>query len=575
MRSRRPAIGQQTRPRTLVGALSSAALLVSLAALAVNAGGCGSCTTTGGDVTRVMPAEASGGIVVSELGGLREDSVAFLAGIEGTSGLLELVEARYGVDLSEPDGLSEAGIDADAGLAVFADGDFIGVAVGVSDAERFLELVRERANRGAGAIMRDVEGAEKLLAGDSPAALEGGVVGLDWNLAAGVTSDHIGMLLVGPPGGDPVARWQQLDSGSGGFAATGPATLARGDGGEGAVAWGAGRLALPIPEAVPALVTPYLEGLRDWTGNLSMDPNRFGLSLKATWGGAEPLPVGWVNGTREQGDFAELFPRSTTALLRGRVDVARIRAIPSFLRTTFMPKRLPDIDGLLAPPPNDLIEALDGDYAVALLGVDADVTISALQDPRQRTTAALQLLHLAVAVRLLEPDDGPRLAKAIATSATTMNTDLETRLSDARAKKTKMTQARWDNLKARWTVADISGGGWTGHTMVRKERSYHVITKGNFLVFLTGSGEVERFIAVSEGTAMNLRSASEDPAVIDALVSADKTFGLYISFTRITRELADKGVPPYFLKVINTIRFITVSIAASAGEVSIDLDVKQ
>ena len=74
-------------------------------------------------------------------------------------------------------------------------------------------------------------------------------------------------------------------------------------------------------------------------------------------------------------------------------------------------------------------------------------------------------------------------------------------------------------------------------------------------------GEVERFLAVGEGRAAAVAALGEEgaPAAALGLGEAPPGIGVLATFGRITRELGDKGVPPYFLKMVGDVRAIAAT----------------
>lgn len=505
-------------------------------------GACGGCESAGGDATRVLPETTRAALIVPAVGQLREQLVTFLAGVEGTQGVLDLVRERYGVDLSSVEGLRAAGVDPAAPLAIFQVDDAVAVALGVASEERFLELVRTRVTRFGGAdayASGDVFVA--VPPGDAPA----------WRAAWGVTDDHIG-LVVGTLGDkDPALVWQNLADTSGGFLATDTAKLAREAAGPKAAFWFAGNGALQAPEALGfagAYLTPTLRGLTQWHAHGQVEASRLALRIGGLWPGEGSLPSGTFSPQSPPAAFAEVFPKASTVLLRTRVDLSGLASLPSFLRDRFIPKRFPRFDDLPLPAPADLLNLVTGDICIALMGVDEDATVSTLMNRQQRGAAALQLLHVALAFQVGQPEAAQALLVKMRTAADASNV---------------------------WTVADIKGGGWSGVTFVRDGRTYSALLKGDVLVFVTGAGEVQRFLDVGEGRATALTSYLEaDPSPATAvLTNAPPALGAFVTFSRITRELADKGVPPYFLKMINDIHAIGFALSVSERRVDIALDV--
>jgi hypothetical protein len=271
------------------------------------------------------------------------------------------------------------------------------------------------------------------------------------------------------------------------------------------------------------------------------------------------LPAAWLDPDGPADAFTGVYPKTTTVFLRGRFDLARVRKIPSFLRSRFVPATIPGAEGLPLPGLNDLLNVVEGDLAIGLLGVEHDVTIQHLLQIRRQglgLASLARVFHVAVGARLRDADGARSLFDAIATQLTT---------------------------STGWTVAPLSGGGFTGWAFHRKDEAYSVLIGKGVLLFVTGRGEVEPFIAVAEERALPLAAAAEGEPIAAAAIGLPPTasagevgaaqIGVMLGFTRVTRELADKGVPPYFLKIMNDIRVLAVAVRVTPRRVALSLEV--
>jgi hypothetical protein len=312
---------------------------------------------------------------------------------------------------------------------------------------------------------------------------------------------------------------------------------------------------------VRGFVTRAVAGLQDWQGGIGLSGDRLQLHVASTvtpdGDDARTLPIEWL-GTDPKGSvFAEVFPKTTPIFVRGRFATSKIRTLPGILRDNLLPKRIPGTAGLPLPPVSEIIDFVDEDFAVALLGFDDAATVQSLAALARRRGNVYRQLHLALAATVR--DEG----KAIE-AFTKVGTGL---------------------AGAGWTVARVDEGGFQGLTFVRAQTTYSVLVGKGVVVFLTGAGEVGPFLATASGRALPLRAHAEgEPTAKRALglaptegdSSKDKTVvGATTSFTRLTRALADKGVPPYFLKIINDIRITTIALGASETEVTFDLEIAQ
>ncbi len=260
------------------------------------------------------------------------------------------------------------------------------------------------------------------------------------------------------------------------------------------------------------------------------------LALEGAWSGEEPMPVGLLAPRTEPVDLAALFPKAMTLFVSLRIDGERLRRMPAFLRDRLLPERLPGYIGKVLPPVADWVDSLEGDIAFGVLGVDERATVEVVARVVRKVDALLQQVHgaLAFACRDLE-------------SAVYIVDSTRTRLED----------------KGGWTIDEVEASGYLGFTAGRNKprRRWSVLRKDEVVLVLSGPGEVERFLAVAEERALPLQDVPRGTAAV------------HMGFTRITRELADKGIPPYFLKMINDIRTITLGLEARGEGVGLALDV--
>ena len=76
------------------------------------------CAGRGGDGSRWVPESSTASVVAPSLEAVRGQLTTLLAGIEGASGVLDLLEARVGLDLRTREGLEASGVDPLASLSV-------------------------------------------------------------------------------------------------------------------------------------------------------------------------------------------------------------------------------------------------------------------------------------------------------------------------------------------------------------------------------------------------------------------------------------------------------------------------
>lgn len=524
----------------------------------------------GGDPLRLVPAAPMAAVVAPSLATLQARTAGFLGGVEGASGALDLLADRFGLDLRTPEGPAALGLDRDRGLAVFAHPQGEGaspeagpawvLAVSVADPDRFLEGARMRLERGAGATLAPGQGSEPPDGGAWLFVRDG------WRAALGVTRDRIGLCVLAAGEGDPVGLWNQLAApGASGFSGSPLEAKAREALGQDAVAWIVAPNLLPDAPRELGLARGIVQSTRDalgtFVGGVAMPLGEGGVdalvfALAAELAGEGTLPIAWVSPAGGPEALAHAFPKTTTAFLRLRFAVEKARALPSFLRERMLPDRLPGLEALPLPGVSDLVEMIEGDVAVGLLGLDPAANLGQLASVRALRARFFEIFHVALAARLRDPSAAKRTFAGIAAQLATSG----------------------------WTVAPIVGatGGdakvtpWAGWSFARDGAHYAVLIDDRVAVFVVGAGEVDGFLALKDGRALSLAAFAEGGSdhVKQALGLEGKTpLGLTLSPLRLSRELSARGLPPYFLKIINDVRLLSATVSASDKRLGLGLEI--
>ncbi len=573
----------------------AATLGATVAASAV--GGCG---TRGGDARRVIPPAPRAVVVVDHLERTRGRLANFLAGIEGASGFLELAEARLGVSLVDEEGLRQAGLDPEGSAAAFATDEALVLSVSVANPDAFLARVRQQALVAGAREIAQPRGDPAVYEARVAPGVGGHSPALD--LAWGVTDDGVGLVVIATrprrgaeapartassPGSeaphganDPRALWTRLAQGDGAFARSAVAQAAQGEAGDGGL-WFTGvpeTFPIALPQSLPGPVAGALGGrevkLASWRGHVELGDSRAGLRLEARLRpDSARVPADWLSPPEPGPGFATLFPRTTTLLTRARVNLAPLHAIPRLLRDRMFPDALPPALGLPSPSLHDLVDLATGDVALGIMGLDPEATVNhlltQLRGGRWRLADALQVVHVAVALGVRDVPAAQQLLEALVEAA------------------------RRDG----WTAAAIRPSGpepaaLRGYTLRRKGHVHALLLRDHVLTWITGRGEVARFLAAARGDALTFASLGADElgegagaaqaprsnaqapasALRAALSDPGVTVGVAASFTRLTRELAAKGGPPYFLKMLNDLYAVAATARVGADRLSLALD---
>jgi len=526
------------------------------------ASACGGDTHTPGDPLRTVPPEAEVVLVVPSIARAQAAATSFLDGLPGAAGVLELLAERYGVDLRTPDGVAALGIDATRPAVVWTYDGGTTIAVAVRDANAFGAHIERRLVQGAGAT----PGERFSERWDDPKKLDGPVPPGDpradpaWRAAWAVTRDGIGLLTLTRGEFDAYARClgATFDMHRFGEDTDGPYAKAKEVGGPDALLYMiVGDILPPTPPGLGLLkgfVDNLRGGLARWYGGVALSGERLALRLASDFTGEGELPVSWVTLGGGADAIARALPKTTSALVRFRVNLGKLRALPSFIVSQFLPDQIPGFEALPIPALPDLIDLLEGDVGVALLGLDPKATFGHLTSLRALQERALETFRVAFVARLRDAEGARRQFAGIA-----------------------------DQLDSSgWVVAPLlaeQAGGWTGWTFVRGQTSYSVLMDAEVIVFIVGPGEVDAFIAARSGRATTLAAygmgfdATLKGALGIAPAGGGTALGVSLGFLRVTRELADKGVPPFFLKLLSRIKLVGLDLDAKPKRVTIGLEV--
>lgn len=548
---------------------------IAVVAASCGRGGCGSCDRIE-SVEPYIPEDASGAVLFSPPGALQPPLAAFLAGIEGKGGLFDWMQGKYGVDVSSEEGLLAAGIDPALGVAIVRRDGVSLLLGGASDREAFEGLVQARlAALGYPAPTQREVGELKILevAGSADAARPPVAFGWKENLAilaTGTTGaeDENGAALVEAiraiasrdgqaPGLLGTDGWRSMDAA---IPARGPGAFAYYDmdaleGDDRPLIGALGAFGPVVGEALKKSVASSQDlGLR-----FSVVEDRVSLdALLRTEPGS--IPIEWLAVEEPPPPFGALLPRETTMLLRLRANVGMIRDLPAFLREMILPAGvLGRIHPLLATvdPDADLLAHLTGHVAVAFVGLGEESVLGKLLVAKRvwHVTSQIQ------AALLFQVRDPQALRAAWAARAI-------------------------DVTKAGFTLAEAPGvAGGPPVTRLSHKKSgeeYAILFHGDVVALVIGKEAYVEMRDVIEGRATPLRERAESPlakAVTGAAGAeadaAKLTAGLFLSFNRLTRQLGEKGAPPFYLRVINSIFEASAGIEVTGDSVRLSWEAVQ
>ncbi len=456
-----------------------------------------------------IPEDVGTAVVVPELSALHAGITEFLLGIEGASGLIELVSAEVGVDLSSLEVLESQGVSPTGSLVVFQRGPATVLQVSVTSEARFRELVRERVAPGLGAEL-----ASGIAPDDSDVEIAELPLGL--GLAWGSMHPGLGTLIVTPTVHSAPERWAEIAE-----APSAPLAPPSASG----LVWAIGDLAPALPESLgPArmVLSSYISPLSRWTGSLSASGSGLNLTVDGLWQGSGTPPLSFFHPPTQGKALRSYLPSTSAALVTGAWRPQSISSMPAWIRTTILPERLPGLAGATLPPTRELLDLLHGDLAFAVFGLSRTHAVDLSRMPRSVTELMTRLLGVGFLIRAA---NGERIAGVLANVAEAL-------------------------AERGWRVTPISKGPWIGFDLYssRPEQHWALVARDDVAALVTAS-ELPGLVEVA------LASASPHGAPTE---KAPATFGIHVTFERLARELASRGLPPYFLTMMSGVTRINL-----------------
>lgn len=518
----------------------------------------GSRSRPGGDPRTLVPAVSRLAVVIDSVEAFKKPVADYLAGIEGSKGIYDLVNAYVGLDLAGEGGLEAIGLSPETGLVCFEKEGAIVLAAGVSATEAFMDNVRQRIRMfGPASTTGTASDAIHVAQGPTVEGVPG------WSIAWGVTADRIGLVVWVGQGADAREAWESASEAP-------QEVMARPDGLEQAGLWAAGdagglEVELPIP-VVGKLIKRALNSTGRWHVGVEVDRETLRLSTFYPSGRALQMAAPITQTTEPVVDFAAYFPKGTSFFSRSRV---RVEEAGMLLTGLVMAAPEPVwVDGLPMPALATLLEGLTGEIAVAVMGMDPAVQPTELAAQFNSLGALLQGLHTAVAVEARDEAAATRLFQAMKSGARARG--FETVSGEAAASSSGGDLAFFSMTK------EVDGPAIRGRRAATpRSHHYSLLRQGRVLIFLTGKGELRRFLGVHAGTASPLASAAVDAHMRGVLQGGDHALAFVLMSARITRELASKGFPPFILTVVNSIREVAGTVTLVDGGLTLVVEARQ
>jgi hypothetical protein len=453
-----------------------------------------------------IPSDVRAAVVAPRLSALHTGVSEFLVHVEGASGLIDLLSAQVGVDLSSLASLEAQGVSSEGSLVVYRRGGSTVLLVSITSLAQFNELFRERVVPGLGAELV-ANGAEDRRLFESAAMPLG--LGLAW----GSMHRGLGTVILSSEVASLETLWTELSAVT--HTPLAPPTAS-------GLVWAIGDYTPQLPSSLgPArlVLSSYISPLSRWTGSLTADGQGMRLTLHGAWQGSGAPPLSFFHTEPQGKPLRSYLPSASTVLVSGTWRPQSISSLPAWIRTSVLPERLPGLAGETLPPTRELLELVHGDLAVAVFGLSRTHAVDLSRMPGSLTEIMTKLLGVGFFVRSAQ---GDRVAGILAAVAEAL-------------------------AERGWRVTPIKDGPWIGfdlHTS-RPEQHWALVALDDVAALVTAS-ELPTLVEVARKSAL--------PHGKDTIEEGrSPTLALHLSFERISRELASRGVPPYFLTMLSGI----------------------
>jgi hypothetical protein len=481
-------------------------------------------------------------------GALLDEFLTLVVNVEGTEGVLDLVKAASGVDLSEEDLLARAGLDPEFAPLLFSYRDCPVLVAGLSDGQTFLRFVKETAARIG--IEPTVTRTDSVDIHALPSGLSYAVVGnlaVFLNRPAGLSVETLAALLLEPraEGQEPFpADRVTLRIVRAGAARaqvpvaqplTGDDTVGGKDGEDanGGNGWSLEELAAsagPLAGVVRA-VARFTDSCRSIEAEvIPGDRYRFTLALT---GCTLPFTTG------NDGEPEALVPEDAVLLVQTALPGDSLWGTLSPVWQTLARFGLNQVNGKVPEGLRDaaaLLGRFEPRFSLAFLGLSPLASVDTFTNARTPADPFFAL-HLELLLTLKE--------------GAVLDDLLDPAVVEALAGEVESTELSSGDLFGRELCKEDEKAG---------RRCISILRKGREVLLVTGPGEGPRLAR----TVLGQRKRLSESLFVE-LKRGPMT--LTLKTRRLVRDLMSKGFPPYFLQVLSSVLELRVTVGTE-GEVT-------
>jgi hypothetical protein len=493
------------------------------------------------DLAGRVPEEAGWAVYIPPLEVVHPQISPFTRSLGGQDAFSDWLDAHTGIAIGSPARLAASGVHPGGALVAFGWGRLGMLAIPTASESSLEETLRARR------LARGESDDERAQAADGMAWAHGdGFTVIGWGPSDGLM-DALEQVVNAPPrdspfgssGRESVAGFLRLDTD---LLAGGVDAMTRSLGTAGPFVGG--------------MFNGWLRGL----GRVEFTLNFSGgdVALEATIGKREERALVYAS-SRRASDLLPFLPSNAGVVVRAQLDVAALQKDLGwiFQRVGSPAIRHPMLSFGSLDLAKDVLPALRGDVAMAVLGIRAGA--SALAPIRAPTLQAkLSSLDWIVIVGLEDPArQGRWISRVLAEG---------------------VPDAGLDEGGMGCTVSELSP--WTdGAPLMRwvcREGAPLILgVIGDALVVWGGDAALAATRDVQAGRLKSLDARVRGETSRRVLGASPQVGGIHASFTRLALDLAERGVPPYQLRVLGRVQGIGVRITADEGPVRVRGEVVQ